>query len=112
MPARRPPAQDSDRGRLAREKKTVRKMIAIFCRGHHGSRGAVCQECEELLAYAMCRLDRCPFAAEKPACSKCPIHCYSPSMRDRILEVMRYAGPRMPLRHPVLAVRHKLDAWM
>jgi hypothetical protein len=27
-------------------------------------------------------------------------------MRARIREVMRYAGPRMTLYHPVLAIRH------
>ncbi|MDI9444206.1 MAG: nitrous oxide-stimulated promoter family protein [Planctomycetota bacterium] len=30
-------------------------------------------------------------------------------MRQRVKEVMQYAGPRMLLRHPVLAVRHLLD---
>jgi hypothetical protein len=30
-------------------------------------------------------------------------------MRGQVREVMRYAGPRMLLRHPVLAVLHLLD---
>jgi hypothetical protein len=30
-------------------------------------------------------------------------------MRERIREVMRYAGPRMILRHPILAIWHLLD---
>jgi hypothetical protein len=29
-------------------------------------------------------------------------------MRERIREVMRYAGPRMLYRHPVLAGKHYL----
>ena len=30
-------------------------------------------------------------------------------MRARIREVMRYAGPRMLLSHPLMALRHLLD---
>jgi hypothetical protein len=31
-------------------------------------------------------------------------------MRERITIVMRYAGPRMMFRHPILALLHQLDA--
>ena len=37
------------------------------------------------------------------------MHCYKPDMRQKVRQVMRYAGPRMMLRHPILAVRHMLD---
>ena len=94
---------------LARERRTVREMVGIYCRGHHGEHDPWCAECSELVDYAMCRLDRCPFGEDKPTCAKCPIHCYKPHMRERIREVMRYAGPRMILHHPILAIRHKLD---
>ncbi len=30
-------------------------------------------------------------------------------MRERIRDVMRFAGPRMPWRHPYLTLRHMLD---
>jgi Nitrous oxide-stimulated promoter len=96
--------------RIAREKRTVAAMVAIYCRGRHGcGRGPLCETCHELLDYAHCRLDRCPFGARKTACVDCPIHCYKPAMRERVKEVMRYAGPRMLLRHPILAVFHLLD---
>jgi len=94
---------------MDREKKTVSEMIRIYCRGHHGTSDDLCPECVELHDYAMCRLDRCPFGEDKPTCAKCPIHCYKPQMRDKIRDVMRYAGPRMLLRHPILAVLHSLD---
>lgn len=98
------------RPRIDREERTIRAMIGIFCRAHHGGRGQLCAECRELLDYALARLDRCPFGEEKTACAQCPIHCYKPAMRERIRTVMRYAGPRMLLRHPLLALRHQLDA--
>jgi len=89
------------------EKKTVAIMIAIYCRGKHGSRrGQLCEECSELLEYANLRTDRCPFMENKTFCSLCKVHCYKPEMRERIRTVMRYSGPRMMLHNPYLAVKH------
>lgn len=95
--------------RIAREKRTVAAMIRIYCRAHHAADSLPCDECRTLLDYAECRLERCPYGAEKPTCADCPIHCYQPAMRDRVRRVMRYAGPRMLFRHPTLAVGHLLD---
>jgi hypothetical protein len=33
-------------------------------------------------------------------------------MREAVREVMRYAGPRMALRHPILAFLHLLDGFV
>jgi hypothetical protein len=98
-----------DERRTRRELATVGAMIAIHCRGHHGRRRGLCDDCRELLDYARRRVERCPLLDDKPTCVHCPVHCYSPAMRDRIRAVMRYAGPRMPWRHPVLAILHALD---
>jgi hypothetical protein len=95
--------------RVARERKTVTAMLHLYCRRHHGGQGGLCQACAELHAYAMCRLDRCPFGADKPTCAHCPVHCYRADRREQIRAVMRYAGPRMLWRHPYLAIRHLLD---
>ena len=102
----------SESRRIQRERRTVRAMIEIYCRGQGHRPGPVCPvcpECQELMDYALARLDRCPFGPEKTPCATCPIHCYKPAMRQRVREVMRYAGPRMLVRHPVLAVLHTLD---
>jgi len=90
------------------EVRTVGVMIHIHCRAHHGAGGDLCQECAELLAYARERIPRCAFGAEKTVCSHCSVHCFAPDMRQRIQTVMRYAGPRMIWRHPILAIRHLL----
>jgi hypothetical protein len=99
----------TDSPRIAREKKTIGAMVQIYCQAHHRTEGQLCPSCQELFDYALCRLDRCPFGAGKPACKACPIHCYQPAKRAAAKEVMRYAGPRMILRHPILAVLHQLD---
>ncbi|KOO04230.1 nitrous oxide-stimulated promoter family protein [Vibrio nereis] len=91
---------------LLTEHKTVCAMMSIYCRDHHGTKGNLCEECKELLAYAEVRLDRCPYGQDKPTCNKCPIHCYKPEPKVAMKAVMRYAGPRMLLPHPVLSARH------
>lgn len=52
------------------------------------------------------RLERCKFGENKPTCKKCPIHCYRPQMKGQMCKVMRWAGPRMILYHPVAAIKH------
>ena len=94
--------------KLLREYKTVDAMISIYCNSHHGSR-MVCNDCEELRDYALERLKKCPFREDKPTCAKCPVHCYKPVMREKIREVMRFSGPRMIYRHPIMTIRHLLD---
>jgi hypothetical protein len=96
--------------RSEREIKTVRKMIDIYCRGHHGGGAVPCGECRTLGLYAEQRTLKCPFGEEKPACGRCPIHCYKPQMKETIGRVMRYAGPKMIYRHPILALRHLIIA--
>jgi hypothetical protein len=100
--------------RLTREARTIAAMIALYCRDRHGDDAArdahgLCSECAELMAYARLRLDGCRYGADKPTCAKCATHCYRPAMRERVREVMRYSGPRMIKRHPVLAVAHLVD---
>jgi hypothetical protein len=84
-------------------------MIRLYCRDHHAPTEILCPDCAALSAYASGRLARCVYGEGKPTCAHCPIHCYRPEMRARIREVMRYAGPRMLLHHPVMAIRHLLD---
>ena len=96
------------------EKELIPDMIRIYCRGHHTpddgqhtpDGAAVCPECRELTEYALLRLEKCPFKRNKQFCSFCSVHCYEPQKREQIKAVMRYAGPRMMLTHPVFAMSH------
>ncbi len=97
------------RRRRAREARTIEAMVALYCRGNHGSRGTICPGCRSLLDGALARLARCPFGEEKPTCLRCPVHCYGRELREAVKEVMRWSGPRMLRRHPVLAALHFLD---
>ena len=112
-----PPMQSKDEDRLARlsaprlarELKTIRAMLRIACRDRHGTARGLCADCAALADYAAKRLALCPYGADKPTCVNCRIHCYGPRQREQVRDTMRYAGPRMMLRHPYLAVMHVVD---
>lgn len=98
--------------RIRREKRTISIMIEMYCRDHHGTvHQDLCGECGALHTYAMQRIDKCPFCLAKPTCANCPIHCYKPDRREEVRQVMRYAGPRMLKRHPMLAILHIIDGY-
>lgn len=92
-----------------REKAMVSRMIALYCRKHHGARQGLCPECAALEAYARERSDKCPFMETKTFCSNCRVHCYRPEMREKIRRVMRFSGPRMLLVRPGAALRHVIE---
>ena len=95
---------------IVKDARTVAAMVRIYCRDKHGAaRGSLCPACADLLDYADDRLEKCPFGEEKTTCRDCPIHCYRPAERTAMKDVMRYAGPRMLWKHPLLAIRH---LWM
>lgn len=100
-------AEEKRKGEMA----TVKKMLEIYCRAHHGKGMALCEECEKLLDYAYARVERCPHIETKTFCSACETHCYAPAMREKIREAMRYSGPRMLLHAPGMALRHIFIEW-
>ena len=97
-------------GRLLSEHRTFVSMTKIYCRHHHapGPEG-LCHDCAELMRYAERRLQKCPYGDDKPICAKCPVHCYKPEPREQARVIMRYAGPRMPWRHPLRSLTHLFD---
>lgn len=99
--------------RISQEKVTVRRMVTLFCNNRHHPSGSdgLCDDCRELLQYACQRLTHCPKGNDKGSCRICEIHCYSPARREAIRRVMRYAGPRMILYHPLTAMRHLWAEW-
>ena len=96
--------------RMKRERKTIEEMIGVYCHYHHGgTEDKLCADCSQLLDYALLRLKYCPFQEGKTTCGNCPRHCYKPDMRERVRQVMRFAGPRMIWTHPLLAIGHMID---
>jgi hypothetical protein len=100
--------------RLRRERDTIEAMVRIYCQDHHAHlapMNSLCPECKGLMDYAELRLERCRFGEEKPTCANCPVHCSQKDRREQVRVVMRYAGPRMVYKHPVMSLRHWLDGF-
>ncbi len=91
-------------------KKTLKVVITLYCNAHHRERekhtNGLCVECQQVHQYALEKLRKCPYGVVKPNCPKCPIHCYSKEMRRKMKVIMRYSGPRMIVRYPVLSLYH------
>ncbi|MEG2851034.1 MAG: nitrous oxide-stimulated promoter family protein [Raoultibacter sp.] len=101
--------------RRQREKRTISQMVALYCVGHHDRAvrnqkahcgEPVCASCARVDAYVVERTERCRKMEVKTSCAACENHCYRPEMQAEIRSIMRYAGPRMLLRHPIAAIRH------
>lgn len=94
-------------GALRREARMIVSMIGLYCQHEHGSaQNHLCEGCLELAKYAVKRLSCCPFGEEKPVCAKCKVHCYKPQFRQEIAKVMRFSGPRIITKHPILSLEH------
>ncbi len=86
-------------------------FISIFCRENHqaeakgvfpikdvrlrhslGNKDLVlCHNCQKLLNHGITKLLLCPYDP-KPMCKKCQTHCYAPSYREKVREVMKFSG--------------------
>ncbi len=93
--------------RIEEEKRVVAKMVEIYCR-HKEHNKCLCKDCNELLEYSFRCLSHCRQGNAKPPCRESTIHCYSPEMREKMRQVMRYSGPRMLLFAPTDALQHLL----
>lgn len=81
------------------EMRLVTEMIRLYYKKHEG-------DAQELIDYAAMRISKCPFMETKTFCSACKVHCYEKTKREQIRAVMRWSGPRMLFRYPILAIRH------
>ncbi|KJG21541.1 hypothetical protein UB37_10775 [Photobacterium iliopiscarium] len=96
-------------GQLGREFKTITAMIDLYCEKHHQINTVKfqrCADCEQFRNYVKQRLDRCPYGENKPSCKQCPIHCYKPQQKVHSQTIMRYSGPKMIIKHPIMAIKH------
>ncbi len=110
------PVQPAMSRKLRRDLRTLALFVDVFCRSRHrhdpkglvalkthdvraiyGKPLYLCDDCRKLLIHAFIKRTYCPLDP-KPACKKCPQHCYAPAYRARIRQVMKYSGQRLILR--------------
>lgn len=109
-------ANGTELGRdVEKDLRTLALFIRIYCHGKHPDRPKslvrfmthdvqaiarrpieLCPECTKLLMHAFVKRTHCPMQP-KPACKHCPNHCYHPTYRQQIREVMKFSGKRLLL---------------
>ena len=92
-----------------KEKAVLATMIEVYCRGNKHidrSEKELCPSCQSLLDYSSMRVDKCPFMETKTYCANCHVHCYKKDRREEIRQVMKYSGPRMIFKHPLMLLDH------
>lgn len=96
------------------QKKDIRvigKFVEVYCSGLHQGAGrtrialpagvgehSLCPECATFLEYAVAKRLKCPLEAEKPTCKHCRIHCYDRIHREKVREIMSYAGRKLVMK--------------
>ena len=96
------------------QKKDIRllgKFTEVYCSGRHGDAAramvplpeglggrSLCPECAAFLEYAVTKRIKCPLEAEKPTCKHCRIHCYDQPRREKVREIMGYAGRKLMMK--------------
>ena len=91
--------------------RLIGKFVEVYCAGKHGAaeraslplpaglgQRRLCAGCEAFMSYAIARRMKCPLEAEKPSCKHCRIHCYGKAQREKIREIMSYAGRKLMLQ--------------
>ncbi|MBQ6586205.1 MAG: nitrous oxide-stimulated promoter family protein [Coriobacteriales bacterium] len=91
--------------RKNKDLKTFEAMARIYCRAHHERTqqddAGLCPDCRASVEATLARTQACPFG-HTGNCQDCSIHCQRGEARERIRAIMRYAAPRMALRHPLM----------
>ncbi len=115
MPLAIPIATDQIDPALLADLRTLVRFVEVYCHHRHREAGmcvvdskvvdlqtlaghavTLCPECAKLLNHALVKRSICPMQP-KPACKHCPRHCYHPTYRQQIKEVMKYSGRRLVL---------------
>jgi len=118
--------EKNDNPKLINDLKTLAKFIEVYCDGHHDDadresvklkthnlkeltdkQPRLCPDCQKLLAHALVKRTICPMDP-KPQCKHCPNHCYRPNYRQKIQEVMKYAGRKLAMHGRVDYLLHLL----
>lgn len=82
---------------------------SIYCCGNHdaAARGndIMCPECREAIEGTLQCAEACPHGHEGN-CQDCDTHCQRGEAQQNIKRIMRYAAPRMAIRHPLMTATY------
>ncbi len=112
--------------KLRRDLRTLARFVETYCHDKHGERPTsvvaikthdvtgicggpvtLCRDCQKLLMHSFVKRTTCPFDP-KPACKKCPSHCYAANYREAMRSVMKYSGRRLVMSGRIHYLWHLL----
>lgn len=66
----------------------------------------------ELIMKAFRRTDRCPHSFYKTFCHQCPTTCYKSEDLENIEPIMKYAGRKIMMKHPLIGTKFVINLLM
>lgn len=111
---------DSITRQMKRDVRLIGKFTELWCRGkrHPGAAPhalewglgefVLCPDCAAFIDYAAKKRVVCPLETQKPTCKRCKIHCYAPSQRAMVRDIMSWSGRRMIMRGRIDYLYHYL----
>ncbi|MBO6305825.1 MAG: nitrous oxide-stimulated promoter family protein [Selenomonadaceae bacterium] len=105
------PKQTPIKNNVPKEKKHIKKSFLAYCHKHHDTEGdKLCPKCTALLAAVMVKMNKCMYGITKPICDKCDKPCFGAAQTKEFLKIMKGASNFMMFRHPIMALKHKLQS--
>ena len=105
------PKQTPIKNNIPNEKKHIKKSFLIYCHKNHGTENdTLCPKCTALLASVMVKMNRCQYGVTKPICDRCEKSCLGAVQTKEFLKIMKSSGKFMLFRHPIMAIKHKLQS--
>ncbi|MFR7871750.1 MAG: nitrous oxide-stimulated promoter family protein [Fenollaria timonensis] len=65
--------------------------------------------CYELIMKAFRHTERCPHSFYKTFCHQCPTTCYKLTDLEQIEPIMKYAGRKIILKHPIMGLKFVIN---
>ena len=94
--------------KIDKDRRVLEAMGSIYCQGNHSDaqkdEGGMCPEVPHDHRADAFRAASCPYGHEGN-CQDCK-HTVSAAMLTRIRAIMRYAAPRMMVRHPIMVLEY------
>ena len=90
-------------------------MIKIFCKGNHpddnsNNSSNLCNMCHDMEKYIHNRIDYCK--QNNFFCAYCDNKCHPMDKSDYLKKIMRYSGPRILKKYPIMSIKHFLKKYV
>ena len=97
------------RNNIPNEKINIKKTLGIYCNQKHNTKdGHLCPKCTAMLTTILLKMKQCKYGSTKPICDHCDSLCFGSEYNKIFMEAMTTTGKKMLVKHPVMAIKHKV----